>query len=243
MISSAQYGSIGIFSDSHLPYHHPDTFHFYEEVKSVYRPEVWVHIGDDTDGHAWSYHESETSLDGPDKEFEAAKQAYHAGFLPIVGSKKCYLIGSNHGWLHLRKAKSAGIPTQLVRDAYRMAMGLPSNWLTVPYIELTLNDGRPVQFHHGIAKNLWVAVKERGISLVTGHYHTELCAHQEYIYSIGKMLFSLQVGCTIYDKSAAFNYNKTHKQKPKLGCGVIYDGQPIPIHMALDKHGRWVGKL
>ena len=64
--------SILIISDTHFPFHHKDTFDFLTKLKSETKPDLVIHIGDEIDGHAWSYHESENDSYGPDKEFELA---------------------------------------------------------------------------------------------------------------------------------------------------------------------------
>jgi hypothetical protein len=53
----------------------------------------------------------------------------------------------------------------------------------------------------------------------------------------------MRVGCLIDDASMAFAYNKVFKERPVIGCGIVINGFPRLIPMALDKHGRWKGKL
>ena len=54
--------SILIISDTHIPYHHPDLIPFLKAVKKEYKPDKIVHIGDEIDKHAMSFHDSDPDL-------------------------------------------------------------------------------------------------------------------------------------------------------------------------------------
>ena len=54
--------SILIISDTHIPYHHKDLFPFLKAIKKLYKPTKIVHIGDEVDKHALSFHDSDPDL-------------------------------------------------------------------------------------------------------------------------------------------------------------------------------------
>ena len=46
------YKKILVISDTHFPYHHPDTFAFLTKLNKEYKPDHVVHIGDEMDWHS-----------------------------------------------------------------------------------------------------------------------------------------------------------------------------------------------
>ena len=51
-----------VISDTHFPYQHPDCILFLAALRSEYKPDRVVHIGDEIDGHAISFHNSDPDL-------------------------------------------------------------------------------------------------------------------------------------------------------------------------------------
>ncbi|MDX1471731.1 MAG: metallophosphoesterase, partial [Flavobacteriaceae bacterium] len=64
--------SILVISDTHFPYQHPSCIEYLKEVKRVYKPDRVVHIGDEIDGHAISFHSHDPDLLSPSDEFQLA---------------------------------------------------------------------------------------------------------------------------------------------------------------------------
>ena len=83
--------------------------------------------------------------------------------------------------------------------------------------------------------------QQMGCNVVQGHYHTEF--NIAYASSPNQLYWSMQVGCSIDDKSLAFHYNKTTAIRPIIGHGMIIDGIPRLLPMILDKKGRWIGEV
>ena len=54
--------SILIISDTHIPYHHKDVIAFLKGIKKKYKPDRIIHIGDEIDSHAISFHDSDPDL-------------------------------------------------------------------------------------------------------------------------------------------------------------------------------------
>jgi len=51
-----------VISDTHCPYHHPDLIAFLKAIKKKYKPDRVIHIGDEVDSHAISFHDSDPDL-------------------------------------------------------------------------------------------------------------------------------------------------------------------------------------
>ena len=99
--------SILIISDTHIPYHHKDLFPFLKAIKKLYKPTKIVHIGDEVDKHALSFHDSDPDLPSAGDELKIS--------LPIIKElEKLFptmdLLDSNHGSLVFRRALKYGIP-------------------------------------------------------------------------------------------------------------------------------------
>jgi hypothetical protein len=85
-----------VIGDLHEPYTHPDAYDFLRTVRDEYCPDIVVQIGDETDGHAISFHDSDANLDSAGVELEKAKlglEKLHNLFPNLL------LCDSNHGSL------------------------------------------------------------------------------------------------------------------------------------------------
>lgn len=226
-----------IISDTHFPYCHEDTLAFLEAIRSAYKPDRVVHIGDEIDLHSISYHEPNPDLASPAEEFRLAIEYLETLYKMFP---KVDLIESNHGSLVYRKAMTAGLPSQVIKS-YNEILQAPKGWRW--HFDLTINasDGQPIYFCHGKTATHGGLSKSMGMSCVQGHYHEKF----EIIYwanSLG-LYWDMRVGCLVNDDSLAFAYNNTNLKRPIIGTGIIIDGQPQLIPMILNKKGRWIGKL
>ena len=64
--------SILVISDTHIPYHHKDAIAFLKAIKKKYKPDRVIHIGDEIDSHAISFHDSDPDLYSAGDEHEAS---------------------------------------------------------------------------------------------------------------------------------------------------------------------------
>lgn len=224
-------------SDLHCPYEHRDTVDFLYAVKKKYKPGQVVLLGDEIDHHAMSFHAADPDLMSAGDELKAAitklKCLYE--LFPVAE-----VIDSNHGSMHYRKGKHYGIPRKYLRD-YADILEAPDGWTW--HLDYTIHQkgGPDIYFHHGIAKNIIKVVKERGVCVVQGHYHTEF--NIQYVGTPAYLLWGLQIGCSIDPVSLAFAYNRTNLGRPIIGHGIIIDGQPRLLPMVLNKRGRWIGEV
>lgn len=229
--------SVLIISDTHFPYQHPETLDFLKAIKKQYKPDRVIHIGDEVDYHAISFHPTDPNLFSPSDELRNAIE----GLKPLYKLfPKMDLIESNHGSLVYRKLKAHGLPLSIARD-YRDILQAPKGWEWHNDLVITLSDKRKCYFHHGKSSQPSKLSQNMGMSSVQGHYHSHFAIN--YWANPNDIYFDMKVGCLIDDESMAFAYNKTTLARPILGCGIILDGQPVLLPMVLNKRGEWIGKL
>lgn len=232
-----------VISDLHCPEEHTDAFSFIKYVarEMSFDPfvDLCVNIGDEITGHAWSYHEKDPSMPSADEELERAIKSLKPFYKLFP---KCVVIESNHTSLAKRKAKTASIPSSWMKD-YREALQAPKDWQWVPSLRINTYGSEVVNFYHGLKQNVFNEALVLGESLVQGHHHTKLHVRSEYVQALRKVVFGMQVGCLINDRSRDFDYNKKTAQRPALGCGVIIKGKPRIVPLLLSPQGRWLGRL
>lgn len=229
-----------VIPDLHAPYHHPDALDFLIAVASKYQPTRVINLGDETDGHALSFHDSDPNLDSAGSELAKAQKflaKLHAVF-PV--QEFCH---SNHGSLIYRRAFKSGIPVEYIKT-YRDVL-LPENsgegWSWHEQIRTTLPNGQEVQFQHQVSGDFMSNASHERCNLVLGHEHGRF--EIEHRASKSALYWGMYSGCLIDGKSLAFAYGKLFPKKPIIGCSIIIDSQPILIPMLLDSNGRWVGEL
>jgi hypothetical protein len=232
------YNCILAIPDQHHPYEHPDMLTFLGAVKKSFPIDLVVNMGDETDYHGLSFHDSDPNLDSAGVELEKAKKAL--AFLHDLFPNQL-VCNSNHGSMAFRKAKHHGIPVQLLKK-YREVL-FPTHkapgwsWADEWIIKTPLG---PVMFRHSSSNPTADAAHER-CNLMVGHNHSkfaiEYCASKDYLY------WGATIGCLINSASYAFAYGKTFTKKPIIGCAVILEGKPMLIPMVLNAAGRWIGHL
>lgn len=228
--------SILVISDLHTPYEHPDTVAFLKAVKDKYKPDTIVCIGDEVDGHALSYHESNPDLPSAGDELLLAI----AALKPIYKLfPRCTVIESNHGSLVLRRAMTGGLPRKAIKS-YNDILDAPKTWKWVDDLILQTALG-PVYFCHGKSTTAGKMASQYGMSVVQGHFHEKSQVH--YISTPERLMFDLHTGCLANDKSLALQYNKLNAKRPIVSIAVIVDGIPQIVPMVLKLNHRWTGKL
>jgi transposase len=216
-------------SDQHIPYHHELMFDFLEMLKQKYQPTRIVNVGDELDKHAMSYHDSDPDLPSAGDELELS--------LPFIKRLETMfpemdLVDSNHGSMHLRKAKTHGFSKRYMRS-YNEILEVGSGWKWHNDLVLDMSKwGRPdVYVHHGKTKRAIMTSKAMSMSHVCGHYHESFGI--EYWANPKGLYFGMNVGCLIDDKKLAFAYNKINPHRPIIGTGLIIEGVPVLEAMKL----------
>lgn len=225
--------SVLVISDLHIPYHHQDAFDFLKALKRKYKPDLVVNIGDELDHHAISMHEHNPDLMSAGDELKHSKE-YIRELEKIF--PEMTLVHSNHSSLVYRRALKYGLPKDYLKS-YNEFLGVGDGWKWVDDYTITLSDGSRCFFTHGISADVLKVAAQYGMNTVQGHFHTKFSI--SYFSNPDALIWGMQVGCLINQKSMAFDYAKNFKSRFIVGCGMIIDGQPKLMPMVLDKDGRW----
>ena len=229
----SRFESVLVISDTHAPYHHVDAIEFLNAVRKKYRPDKIVHIGDEVDFHALSFHDSDPDLDSVGTELIRARVFIGAlaSLFPHVD-----LVESNHGSLVFRKAKAHGLSVHMIKT-YNEILGVGPGWKWHQDLTLDLSDGKSVYFHHGKSGDALKTSLNMSMSAVQGHYHGKFGV--QYWGNPRGLYWGMQVGCLIDDRALAFAYNKADLPRPIIGTGMIINGQPKLIALVKKANGRW----
>lgn len=227
--------TILVISDYHAPYNHPDAAAFLKAVKKKFKPTEVVCIGDETDYHALSFHDSDPDLPSAGDEL----------VLAIKELKKLYklfpkvtVVESNHGSMVLRKALHGGMPKKLIKS-YNEILEAPKGWKWV-FDTIIKTPLGPVYFCHGKTKGAGKLAASFGMSAVQGHFHEQAQIH--YISTPERLMFDAHTGCLADDNSLALGYNKINTRRPIMSVIVIVNGIPQIVPMIV-KNKKWVGKV
>lgn len=229
-----------VIPDLHAPYHHPDTVAFLSAIKDVWQPTRIINLGDETDGHALSMHDSDPSLDAAGPELAKSRIVLHEleALFPEMD-----IMHSNHGSLVYRRAFKSGIPAEYIKP-YREILfpdGNGQGWEWHDRLVVKTPDGEKVLFQHQSSGDTLANAAHERCSIVEGHEHGKFeiryRASPEYIY------YAMTSGCLVDNDSLAFAYGKLFPKKPIIGCSIIVNSQPILIPMQLSTDGRWTGNL
>lgn len=233
------YRAIVVMPDLHAPYHHQDALEFMKAVMKAFKPELVINLGDETDKHAMSFHDSDPNLMSAGDELEASRVvlAKFSKLMPNV-----LLCDSNHGSMHYRKAKHHGIPVQYLKD-YRDILfpnGGGEGWQWAENWRVNTPLGE-IMFKHQASGPILVDAAHNQCNLAVGHSHGNFSV--EYTAGSKHIYWGAYFGCLIDKDKLAFAYGKHSLRKPVIGCGVILDGRPMLIPMIMNREGRWIGRL
>lgn len=223
-----------LISDLHIPYHHQDAIAFLLHLKEKYKPTRVICLGDEVDGHALSFHDSDPDLPSAGDEIRQA--------LPVIAElfkifPKMDILESNHGSLVWRKAKVFGIPKHYIKS-YNEVLGVDSGWKWSFDLTVDLPNGQKCYMHHGKTSNIIQLSQQMGMNATQGHYHETFKI--DYWGNSTGLYWGMQCGCLIDDDKLAFNYNNVNIKRPIIGTGLIIDSMPVLEPMRLNKDGRWV---
>lgn len=222
-----------VVSDTHFPYHHPDTFPFLIKLNKAYKPDCVVHIGDEMDWHSVNVsHVINPDLPAPADELLSGQSL--CGQLEKI-FPSMYLLESNHGSMILRRAMAKGMSKFFIKD-YNEILDVSSKWKWVERLILETPKGKVI-FAHQFCKDIAKAVQQTATSCVQGHFHT--VSEVKYVGNDYHLNFGMSVGCLVDKKSLAMAYMKVNLAKPILSCGVITNGIPYIVPMVLNKDGSW----
>lgn len=217
---------VGVIGDIHAPFNHPNYLQFCKDTFKRFGVGQVVCIGDLVDNHAISRFQSEPSAKGAYDELDAAREEVRKFVKAFPTVKMCK---GNHDDIPTRQAATIGMGERYLKS-YHDLLGLPDTWEIKE--EFIIDN---VLYRHGIncaGKDgaLNAAVQER-MSLVMGHAHS--FGGCKYTANKRNIIFGLNVGCGIDIEAYAFAYGRYAKNRPTLGCGVVFnDGYAmfVPMH-------------
>lgn len=223
-----------LISDLHIPYHHQDALDFLLHLKDKYKPTRVICLGDEVDGHALSFHDSDPDLPSAGDEIRQA--------LPVIAKlfemfPKMDILESNHGSLVWRKAKVSGIPKHYIKS-YNEVLGVDEGWKWSFDLTVDLPNGQKCYMHHGKTSNIIQLSQQMGMNALQGHYHETFKI--DYWGNSTGLYWGMQCGCLIDDDKLAFNYNNVNIKRPILGTGLIIDSMPVLEPMVMNKDARWI---
>ncbi len=226
-----------IIPDTQFPFHHQDCYSFLKAVKKKYKPDEFIHLGDEVDFHAFSKkYTSDPDGLSPGHELEAAIGCMKKLYNLFPKMKVCT---SNHTVRPLKLAFDVGLPQKFMKT-YSEFLEAPKGW---EWRDYWIIDG--VKYEHGEGLSGQYAHTKAAVqnmrSTVIGHIHS--FAGIQYVACHDRLIFGFNAGCLIDKDAYAFRYGKKLRYKPILGCGIIKNGVPTFIPMFLDKGGRWIKKL
>ena len=227
-----------VVPDLQIPFNHQDSIPFLITVNDKYKCNEWVNIGDELDFSTLSV----SHLPDPDgigfkEEFSQALEVLKEFYKIWPKTKVCV---SNHTIRPIKKAIYAGVPSMFLKT-YQEFLCAPSTWVWRDEWEI---DGVRYIHGEGLAGQVAHIKAAHGARISTVHGHLHSYAGINYLNNYkGQLLWGMNVGCLIDEKSYAFKYQKHFLHKPTLGCGIVIDGGPQFIPMILDRKLRWIGKI
>ena len=189
------------------------------------------------DCHAISMHDSNPDLYSAGDELRHSR-VYIKELEKIFPQMK--IVHSNHSSLVYRRALKYGLPKDYLRS-YNEFLGVGDGWEWVDDLTITLSDNSKCFFTHGMSADVLKVAQQYGMNTVQGHYHTKFAI--SYYSNPDALIWGMQTGCLINQKSMAFDYAKNFKSRFIVGCGMIINGQPKLMPMVLKDGGDWIKKI
>lgn len=208
---------VAVIGDTHFPFVHPMYRQFVADTAQKHKADWIHHIGDVVDAHSISFHEHDPDGHNSGLELELASQEierWQKSFPQMSVS-----IG-NHCERHVRAARKAGLSSRYLKS-YQDLFGtklwdwqFEHQFEGVLYTHGTGNSGKDAAINLAI---------QRRCSTVIGHTHTY--PGVKYHANQDSIIFGLQAGVGLDDRSYAFAYGRNFCVKPVLGMGIVKDGE------------------
>lgn len=213
-------------ADMHEPFCKEGYLEHCIKIRDKYNCGTIVLLGDEVDLCGVSQWEKDPDgfSAGTEAELAQAKmKAWYAAF------PKAFVCIGNHTARPFRQAKANGVPKKFIKS-YAEAWEAPKTWQWAESWEFN-----GILFTHGTGFSganaaIRIATRHRQ-NTVVGHIHSE--AGIQYSASKIDLVWGMQVGGALDDKSYAAFYAKEQLKKSIVGCGAIVDGIPVyePMHM------------
>jgi hypothetical protein len=205
-----------IIGDTHFPFCLPGYLEFCARVRDRFKPDRILHIGDEVDMHATSFHEKNPDCASAGDELAAAKKDLHR-WEKEFGTVD--VLEGNHSKLAKRQAAAAGISSDWIRSYPEVYGTKKWTWHYELEIDGVLYRHKPGVSGAGAMRK--AAIKHRQ-SIAFGHLHG--IAGVEFHANSRDLIFGIGVGCGVDRHARAMAYGEDFEDKPILGCGTIVDG-------------------
>ena len=222
IIPSYDINNILVIADMHEPFCKKGYLEHCITIRDKYKCGRIILIGDEVDLCGVSQWEKDPDgfSAGTEAELAQAKMKVWYAAFPVA-----YVCIGNHTARPFRQAKSNGVPKKFIKT-YEEAWEAPKTWKWADSWEFN-----NIHFTHGTGHSgpnaaIKIATRHRQ-STVIGHIHSE--AGIQYSASKIDLVWGMQVGGALCDKSYAAHYAKDQIKKSIVGCGVILDGK-IPLY-------------
>lgn len=225
-----------IISDTHFPYHHPDTFEFLEALAWAYDIKIVKHTGDLIDNHTGSFHDTEYGTLSAKEEHDVAYECVQRLYKMFPNMT---VVNGNHDAIPKRKAKAAGLAEDFIKD-FNDLYDVSWNFVDKDFFKINKYD--ECLLVHTMGANTLSNARNHSHCSIQGHHHGRYGI--EYFGDTNMLRWSMTVGCLVDQKHPAFNYAaKATLNRPIIGCGGIIDDEPRLFTMRLNDDGRWVGEV
>lgn len=229
-----------VTSDTHFPYHHPDTFEFISDILKLHEYEFDLHImcGDLVDFHAFSRWDKRPDLHDPSAELLHARETI-AMFERLFQDIPTRMVLGNHDDRIYRKTLGIGVPPECLRPLEEV---LETSWTFEESLLLDLpthgtKKTRKLYVVHDGGSDLRREVVRGNMNMIAGHYH--YTSFVDFQVTANDLVWGLQMPCLIDKSSPAFAYSKRQIKRPIIGCAIIDSGYPHLVPMPLNKNGRY----
>ena len=214
--------NILVIADMHEPFCKKGYLEHCIAIKDKYQCGRIILIGDEVDLCGVSQWEKDPDGFSAGTEAELAQAKMKVWYTAFPEAFVC--IG-NHTARPFRQAKANGVPKKFIKS-YEEAWEAPKTWKWADSWEFN-----NVHFTHGTGHSgpnaaIKIATRHRQ-NTVIGHIHSE--AGIQYSASKIDLVWGMQVGGALDDKSYAAHYAKDQLKKSIVGCGVVVDGI-LPIY-------------
>ena len=209
-------------ADLHEPFCRDGYLEHCIQIRDKYKCGTIVLIGDEVDLCGISQWEKDPDGFSAGTEASLAQEKMKLWYKTFP---EAYVCIGNHTARPFRMAKQHGIPKKFIKS-YEEAWEAPKEWKWAENWEFN-----GVLYTHGTGFSganaaIKIAAMHRQ-NTVIGHIHSE--AGIQFNASKIDIIWGMQLGGALDDKSYAAFYAKDQLKKSIVGCGVILDGR-IPIY-------------
>lgn len=205
-------------ADLHAPWILKGYLKWCKQQQIKYNCGTVIFSGDIIDSNSWNYHERDPDGMGVKDELYAAKKQLQEAY--ELFPEAIILLG-NHDLLISRKAKTAGLSQEFIKDLSSV-LETPKGW---QFMHEYRKDN--VLYIHGSVGDAFKRACDSRMSTCQGHLHSKTFV--QWSVSERDAIFGLQVGAGMDREAYAFDYAKPLTKKPIIGCGIILDKGTTPI--------------